>query len=74
MRFAWIKILPSVELLARLRPEEAVRIFDSGALDEEMLRVAPAEKLAAGERFDQVRPFSYESWKSRGTRRVSRGE
>ena len=47
MRFAWLKNLPAVEILARLQPEEAVRILDSGVLDEETLRVAPAEKTAA---------------------------
>lgn len=74
MLFSWFKTPPTVESLARLHPEEAVRILDSGALDEEILRRAPAEKTAAVERFDQVRPFSYESWKSRATRRHSLGE
>jgi len=74
MRFAWLKNLPAVAILARLQPEDTVRILDSGALDEEILRVAPAEKTAAVERFDQVRPFSHESWQSRATRRHSPGE
>jgi hypothetical protein len=74
MRFAWLKNRSGVDLLARLQPEEAVRILDSGALDEEILWRAPAEKPAAVERFDQVQPFSYESWKSRATRRHSLGE
>lgn len=74
MRFAWLKNLPAGEILARLQPEEAFRILESGALDEEIRRVAPAERPAAVERFDQVRPFSYESWKSDAMRRHSLGE
>ena len=74
MRFTWLKNPPAVEILARLQPEEAVRILDSGALDEEILRRAPAEKPAAVERFHQVQPFEYESWKSCATRRHPPGE
>lgn len=71
MRFAWLRNLPAAEILARLQPEEAVRILDSGALDEEILRVTPAEKPAALERFDQIQPFSYDRWLNR-TRVVDR--
>ena len=69
MRCAWLKNVPAVEILARLQTEEAFCILVSGALDEEIFRRAPAEKPAAIERIDQALPFSYESWKSRATRR-----
>lgn len=42
--------------------------------DEELLAQVPAEKPAAVEHLDQVRPFSYESWKSCAKRRHSTGE
>lgn len=59
MRSPWTR-QPSQALLdrlARLSPEAAERLLDSGALDEEILRHAAHELPADAERFSDLVPF-----------------
>jgi len=68
MRFPWRKPAPLdlAAQLARLSPEAAVNLLDSGVLDEQILRKAPPEAQASCRTlYADVQPFSYEDWKRR---------
>lgn len=68
MRFPWRKPVPPdlAKVLAKLSPEAAVALLDSGVLDEQILRQAPPEAQVLGTTlYADVQPFSYEDWKLR---------
>lgn len=68
MRFPWRKPgRPDLAKgLAKLSPEAAVALLDSGVLDEQILRQAPPNARVLGATlYADVQPFSYEDWKGR---------
>ena len=66
MRFPWRKPVPPdlAKVWAKLSPEAAVILLDSGVPDEQILRQAPPEAQVLGTTlYADVQPFSYEEWK-----------
>jgi hypothetical protein len=47
------------------RVEAIVQSLDAGELDDAIGRLAPAADELAAERFEDVREFNHDSWKSR---------
>lgn len=46
--------------------EDAVRLLDSGALDEILQRAAPpVDRAVVPQRYADIKPFSHDDWKRR---------